>query len=175
MPQIFIERSMNYNLFQDWKSNRGNFKGRLVLFAFRLATLVRSRAILVLLLFWYLILYRVLIEWLLNIELHWNVKAGRGLCLEHGHGSVINGSVTLGENCTVRHLTTIGNKKLSDGTFSQSPNLGNNVDVGANVVIIGNITIGDNVVIGAGSVVTKDIPPNCVVVGNPARILRTNP
>jgi len=39
------------------------------------------------------------------------------------------------------------------------------------VCIIGDITVGDNVVIGAGSVVTKDLPSNCVAVGNPARAL----
>ena len=45
------------------------------------------------------------------------------------------------------------------------------MDIGANVCIIGNITIGDNVIIGAGSVVTKDVPSDCIVVGNPARVL----
>lgn len=38
--------------------------------------------------------------------------------------------------------------------------------------MIGDITIGNNVVIGAGSVVTKSVPDNCTVVGNPARIIR---
>lgn len=52
------------------------------------------------------------------------------------------------------------------------PIIGNNVNLGANVVIIGNIHIGDNVIVGAGSVVVKDIPDNCIVAGNPARIIR---
>ena len=52
------------------------------------------------------------------------------------------------------------------------PTIGDNVSIGANVNIIGNITIGNNVEIGAGSVVVNDIPDNCVVVGNPARIIR---
>ena len=51
------------------------------------------------------------------------------------------------------------------------PWLGDNVDVGANVVVIGGVRIGNNVKIGAGSVVTKDVPDNCTVVGNPARII----
>jgi putative colanic acid biosynthesis acetyltransferase WcaB len=84
---------------------------------------------------------------------------------------VINLGVIIGDNCTLRNSTTIGNKKLADGTLSRAPRIGNNVDIGANVVIIGDIEIGDNVVIGAGSVVTKSIPANSVVVGNPARIL----
>lgn len=67
-----------------------------------------------------------------------------------------------------------------DGTIikniigNNSPIIGDNVTLGANVVIIGDITIGNNVIVGAGSVVTKSIPDNCIVVGNPARILRQN-
>jgi maltose O-acetyltransferase len=50
--------------------------------------------------------------------------------------------------------------------------IGNNVWIGGNAVINPGITIGDNAVIGAGSVVTKDIPPNVVAVGNPCRVVR---
>ena len=45
--------------------------------------------------------------------------------------------------------------------------------IGANAVVIGNVTIGDNVFIGAGAVVVKDVPSNCVVAGNPAKIVKT--
>ena len=44
---------------------------------------------------------------------------------------------------------------------------------GCHVIIIGDITIGNNVTIGAGAVVVKDVPDNAVVVGNPARIIKT--
>ena len=44
--------------------------------------------------------------------------------------------------------------------------------VGANAVVLGGVHIGNNVKIGAGAVVTKDIPDNCTVVGNPARIVK---
>lgn len=50
--------------------------------------------------------------------------------------------------------------------------IGNNVWIGANAVVLPGVTIGDNSVIGAGSVVTKDIPPNVVAVGNPCRVIR---
>ncbi|WGE41271.1 sugar O-acetyltransferase [Actinobacillus equuli] len=50
--------------------------------------------------------------------------------------------------------------------------IGNNVWIGGNSVVMPNVTIGNNVVIGAGSVVTKDIPDNCIAVGNPCRVLR---
>lgn len=42
----------------------------------------------------------------------------------------------------------------------------------ATLVIIGGVNVGNNVIVGAGSVVVKDIPDNCVVAGNPARIIR---
>ena len=50
--------------------------------------------------------------------------------------------------------------------------VGNNVWFGAGVQVMPGVTIGSNVVIGGGSVVTKDIPDNCVAVGNPCRMLR---
>ena len=53
--------------------------------------------------------------------------------------------------------------------FQQS----DNVSIGANVTIIGDIKIGNNVIIGAGSVVVKDVTDNCIVAGNPARVIRT--
>ena len=50
--------------------------------------------------------------------------------------------------------------------------IGNNVWIGASCVVLPGVTIGENSVIGAGSIVTKDIPPNVVAVGNPCRVLR---
>ncbi|MBL7482335.1 maltose acetyltransferase domain-containing protein [Escherichia coli] len=50
--------------------------------------------------------------------------------------------------------------------------IGDNVWIGSHVVINPGVTIGDNSVIGAGSVVTKDIPPNVVAAGVPCRIIR---
>lgn len=51
--------------------------------------------------------------------------------------------------------------------------VGNNVFIGVGVIIMPGITIGDNVVIGAGAVVTKDIPPNSVAVGIPAKPIKS--
>lgn len=50
--------------------------------------------------------------------------------------------------------------------------VGRNCWIGAGVVIVPGINIGDNAVIGAGSIVTKDVPANCLAVGNPCRVLR---
>jgi len=51
-------------------------------------------------------------------------------------------------------------------------NIGNYVYVGAHCIVLPGVNIGNNVVIGAGSVVSKDIPSNVVVAGNPCRIIR---
>lgn len=158
-------------LFQDWQANRQNFKGQLVLFLFRLAQLVNKSVITKIIFYPYLLWYRYVVDWVWNIELPRKLTVGKGLSLFHGHALVINQGVVIGENCVLRNSTTIGHKKLADGSFSACPRIGNNVDIGANVCIIGDITVGDNVIIGAGTVVTKNIPADCVVVGNPARIL----
>ena len=50
--------------------------------------------------------------------------------------------------------------------------IGNNVWIGEKATILPNVTIGDSAVVAANSVVTKDVPPFCVVAGNPARIIR---
>ncbi|MSL94924.1 hypothetical protein GKF01_11875, partial [Escherichia coli] len=66
------------------------------------------------------------------------------------------------------HNVTIG-KAYSGG---KRPVLGNNIKVCAGSIILGDIVIGDNVTIGAGCIVVKSVPNNCVVVGNPARIVQ---
>lgn len=50
--------------------------------------------------------------------------------------------------------------------------IGNNVWIGEGVAIMPNVTVGNNVIIGANSVVTKDVPNNCIAAGNPARVIR---
>ena len=56
--------------------------------------------------------------------------------------------------------------------FAKPVRIGNDVWIGGGTVINPGVSIGDNVVIGSGSVVTKDIPSNCVAVGNPCRVLK---
>ncbi|MFD2823327.1 DapH/DapD/GlmU-related protein [Lacinutrix iliipiscaria] len=97
-----------------------------------------------------------------------SAKIDGGMVCYHPFGTVVNAK-TIGKNFQFRNNLTIGNKG-NDNTLI--PTIGNNVTVGANAVIIGEITIGDNVVVGAGSVVVKDVPSNCVVVGNPAKIIK---
>ena len=160
------------SVFQDWKRNKGNVKGQLVLAMFRFAQLANRHLFLALILCLYLGFYHVFVEWFLGIELPRKLKAGKGLVIFHGQALVINQGVVIGKNCILRNSTTIGHKKRNDGSFSPCPVIGNNVDIGANSVIIGDIEIGDNVIIGAGSIVVKSVPANCVVAGNPAKIIK---
>lgn len=94
-----------------------------------------------------------------------------GVFFHHPFATVINAD-HVGYGCSFRNGTVVGNTE-KDGKIVR-PYLGNNVNVGANATIIGGITIGDNVVVGAGAVVSKSVPANCVVVGNPAYIIRKN-
>lgn len=92
-------------------------------------------------------------------------KIGKSVLIAHPYCTVINAE-SIGDNFSVIHLTTIGDKN------GKRPIIGNNVTLGAGVTIIGDITIGDNVTIGAGSVVVKNIPSNCIAVGNPVRVIK---
>ena len=50
--------------------------------------------------------------------------------------------------------------------------IGRRCFIGANAIIMCGVTIGDEVIVGSGAIVTKDVPPNCIVVGNPAKIIK---
>ena len=50
--------------------------------------------------------------------------------------------------------------------------IGKRCFIGANAIIMCGIKIGDEVIVGSGAIVTKDVPSNCIVAGNPARILK---
>ena len=163
--------TVRYGIFQDWRANRGNPKGRLVMVLFRIAHLFRRNVVIFILFLPYFILYRFFVEWLLCIELPWKTRIGAGFRIDHGQALVINDGTEFGSGCTVRNSTTIGNKRAKEGGYTRAPRFGNRVDIGANAVIIGPITIGDDVAIGAGSVVLRDVPADHIAIGNPARCI----
>ena len=87
------------------------------------------------------------------------------MLMAHPYGTVLNAE-SIGEGFTFMHHTTLGKK---DGRI---PVIGDNVQIGCGVMVLGGVTIGDNVVIGAGSIVLHDVAANCIVAGNPARVVR---
>ena len=90
----------------------------------------------------------------------------------HGLGCVVHDDAVIGDNCKIFANVTIGNKWSDGKNTSGPPKIGNNVVIGAGSVIIGDITIGDNCVIGANSVVLKDVPPDSVIAGVPAKVIK---
>lgn len=106
-----------------------------------------------------------------NLFIPTSSKIGSGLIIQHGFSSILN-CEEMGDNCQVWQNVTIGKSK--SGRFEPRPKIGCNVKITAHAVVIGDITIGDNAIIGAGAVVTKSVPANATVVGNPAKIIRLN-
>ena len=94
-----------------------------------------------------------------------------GLFIVHASGCVIS-THRAGKNLTVFQGVTIGDSGEKNKDGHKNPVIGDNVTIFANAVVAGGIKIGDNVTIGAGSVVIKDVPDNCCVVGNPAKIIK---
>jgi acetyltransferase-like isoleucine patch superfamily enzyme len=88
----------------------------------------------------------------------------------------IGDDVTLTNNITFHtHDGGVGvlRKEIKDINVFGKIVIGNNVFIGSNATLLPNVRIGNNVVVGASSVVTKDVPDNVVVAGNPAKIINT--
>lgn len=162
---------MKDGILQDWDANRGNWKSRGVLVLYRLAQeFLRQPAPVRWLGYAVAVVYTLVVEWILGIELNLKSRIGPGLRIYHGVGLVLHEKTALGHHCVLRHNTTIGMKNGPD----DCPILGNNVEVGCNSVLMGKIVIGDGAMIGAGSVVRDDVAAGDVVAGNPARSIRKN-
>ena len=156
------------HLFKELGLIKANTKGKFFLFFFRISSFfLRNKALRIIGLP-VRALYAFLIQWVMGIDIFDATRIGVGFNVYHGQGLVVNKKAVIGDFVTVRHNTTIGNARKNGG----SPVIGNHVDIGANVVIIGEIKIGDNAVIAAGSVVIKDVPPNTIVAGNPAKVVK---
>jgi sugar O-acyltransferase (sialic acid O-acetyltransferase NeuD family) len=88
--------------------------------------------------------------------------------VEIGTGSLIN------LHCTIGHDSILGEfVELSPGVHvSGNCTIGDFCNIGTNAVLLPKITLGENVIVGAGAVVTKDVPPNSLVVGLPAKVVK---
>ena len=90
-----------------------------------------------------------------------------GLFIEHGFSTII-ACKHIGRNCWINQQVTIG---YSDA--KNCPFIGNDVQIKAGAKVIGNVKVGDDVIIGANAVVVKDVPSHSIVVGIPARVVKT--
>jgi acetyltransferase-like isoleucine patch superfamily enzyme len=93
-------------------------------------------------------------------------------------GTVIGcfSKIEIGDNvkCGANTLITDGDWHTDDprSTPPRPIQIGNNVWLGVNVTVLKGVTIGENSLIGAGSIVTKNIPPNVIAAGNPCVVIR---
>ncbi|BAQ60012.1 serine acetyltransferase [Geminocystis sp. NIES-3708] len=104
-----------------------------------------------------------------GIEIHPGATIGKGVFIDHGMGVVIGETAIIGDYCLIYQGVTLGGTGKQSG--KRHPSLGENVVVGAGAKVLGNIFIGHDVRIGAGSVVLKDVPADCTVVGIPGRVV----
>lgn len=102
---------------------------------------------------------------------------------EYNNIRAAGGKITIGNNCAIsQHVTLVcSNHGIDKGTLIQKQRwstqnnfitIGNDVWIGANSVVLPGVTIHDGAVIGAGSIVTKDVPENAIVAGNPAKVFK---
>lgn len=105
-----------------------------------------------------------------GIEIHPGATIGKRLFIDHGTGVVIGETTEIGDDCTLYQGVTLGGTGKDVG--KRHPTLGNNVMVSSGAKVLGPFKVGDNVKIGAGSVVLKEVPPNCTVVGIPGKVVR---
>jgi acetyltransferase-like isoleucine patch superfamily enzyme len=108
-----------------------------------------------------------------------NLLLGQDLFINVGCRFQDTGGITIGDGSLIGHgttLTTLDHGIHPDRRADMQPApilIGRKVWLGANVTVVPGVTIGDGAIVGAGAVVTKDVPPNTIVAGVPAKPLRT--
>lgn len=113
------------------------------------------------------------LNYLMNFLHHVNIDATVGPGLYIGHvGDIYIGPSSIGENCSVTHNVTIGYGHTSGA--EGIPTIGNDVWIGTASVMSGKIQIGNGVTIASGTILTRSVPDNCLVGGNPGRVLLSN-
>lgn len=107
-----------------------------------------------------------------------NIRVGKNVFINSGCCFQDQGGIELGDGCLIGHQVVIAtlnhdlDPQKRGGMFPAPVRLGKNVWVGAHATILAGVTIGDNAVIAAGAVVTRDVPPDTVVGGVPARVIK---
>lgn len=109
-----------------------------------------------------------------GIEIHPGATIGKRFFIDHGMGVVIGETTIIGDDCILYQGVTLGGVGTGEHKVKRHPTLQNNVMIFAGAKIIGDVTVGENSIVGASSVVLKDVPPNCTVIGIPGRIVKEN-
>ena len=107
-----------------------------------------------------------------------NIKIGKDVFVNSGCCFQDQGGVTLGDGCLVGHnvvFATLDHDKRPGrrGDMTAAPIVvGKDVWIGAHATILKGVTIGDGAIVAAGAVVTRDVPPNTIAAGVPARVVK---
>ena len=119
-------------------------------------------------------------RFLTGIEIHPAAKIGKNFFIDHGMGVVIGETSEIEDNVTLYHSVTLGGISPSINSGEQRgikrhPTLKNNVVVGSRAQVLGPIIVGEFAKIGANAVVTRDVPAHAIMVGVPAKNIKTKP
>jgi serine O-acetyltransferase len=110
-------------------------------------------------------------RFLTGVEIHPGARIGHRFFIDHGTGVVIGETASIGDDCVLFHNVTLGGTGKHHG--KRHPSLEDKVLVGTGATLLGPIRVGANARIGAGAFVRMhDVPPDCTVVGAPARIVK---
>ena len=109
-----------------------------------------------------------------NIHLEKNVFINSGCHFQDQGGIFIGEGTFIGHNVILATLNHDMNPYTRANIYPKPIHIGKRVWIGSGAIVLPGVTIGDNSVIGAGSVVTKDVPADCVYGGNPAKFIKKN-
>ena len=120
-----------------------------------------------------------LARWITGIEIHPGAVIGRRFFIDHGMGVVIGETTEIGDNVTLYHGVTLGGispaiKSKEQIGIKRHPTIESDVIIGSGAQILGPVIVKNCARIGSNAVVTKDVPKGGIMVGIPAKNLKTS-